>query len=409
MLNTLYTYDPEPETGTLFMERMHILIAEDESEVLQTMATILEMEGFAVSKAGNGKDALAIYEHSKSEGRAVDIVVTDFEMPGMSGGQLVETLRKGGENPGIMVVTAYGTRDLVANLLEQGVDSYLDKPYKVDDLVGKVHGLADKLRTERQKQRFIENTIHNNDNRLKEIEKKMLGSREFEVLGKLAEGLCHDLNNSLSVIVGFAELVTDSLETGVAAQQREIINRYVDRILTAANSAQHGIMTIQSFANHRDRDFCPVDLHKMMLDIITLTRKTLRKNVSVTTDFKAENPMVNGILPVLQHAMINLVFNANDAMPNGGTITIATANVPCAAAECGDGQCVTVMVSDTGTGMTPEVRSRAFEPFYTTKGEAHAGLGLASVLNAVDCHRGAVECESAADKGVQIKVTLPVM
>jgi len=391
---------------TACMDRMHVLIAEDECGLMQTMATILEMEGYAVSRAGNGAEALDIYRKSKAEGHAVDILVTDIEMPGMSGGQLVKTLHGSGENPGIVVVTAYGTRDLVAELLEQGVDGYLNKPYQADDLVGRINNLAEKLRTERRNRQYVENSIQGSRAMLHDIRQRVLGSREFAVLGKLAEGICHDLNNNLSVIIGFAELIADSTETGVAPLQRETIHRYVERVIAAANTAQHGIVTVQSFASPRARDYGPVELHRMLTDIAAITKKSLQKTVSVSLELKAQRTVVYAILPILQHAVINLLFNAGDAMPRGGTLTIRTRNCSAAAPKSGDA--IEVTVSDTGCGMTEEVRGRMFEPFFTTKGDAGVGLGLASVLNAVQMLEGTVECDSTVGKGTDMRIILPL-
>jgi CheY-like chemotaxis protein len=176
-------------------------------------------------------------------------------------------------------------------------------------------------------------------------------------------------------------------------------------IIKTAKDGAKTIKRIQDFARQRrDHAFSPVAVDQLLLDVSEITRPRWKNNaeaanVHISLELRiSSNVSVLGDESELREVLVNMVFNAVDAMPNGGTLTLATREV---------GGAVEISVADTGLGMSDEVRSRIFDPFFTTKGKAGMGLGLAVSYGIIRRHEGTVEVESETGRGTSFRITLP--
>jgi signal transduction histidine kinase/ActR/RegA family two-component response regulator len=222
---------------------------------------------------------------------------------------------------------------------------------------------------------------------------------KLSALGELASGVAHDFNNTLAGILGRAQLLQRTSDP-------EKIKRGLDIIIKAAEDGAKTVKRIQDFARQRrDHDFELVSVDQILTDASEITRprwKTCAEaaNVHIALDLQIQsNAMVMGDDSELREVLVNMVFNAIDAMPEGGTLTLGTDIVD---------ENVVITIADTGVGMYPEVRSRVFDPFFTTKGKAGLGLGLAVSFGIIRRHGGNIEVESQYGKGSQFRITLPV-
>ena len=222
---------------------------------------------------------------------------------------------------------------------------------------------------------------------------------KLSALGELASGVAHDFNNTLAGILGRAQLLqrTDDLEK---------IHRGLDVIIKTAEDGAKTVKRIQDFARQRrDHNFELVSIDQILMDASEITRPRWKNcaeasNIHITLDLQiGSSAMVMGDDAELREVLVNMVFNAIDAMPEGGTLTLSSRTV---------GEQVVITVVDTGVGMYPEVRSRIFDPFFTTKGKAGLGLGLAVSFGIIRRHGGNIEVESQYGKGTEFRVTLPV-
>src|SRR5919202_2687878 len=203
---------------------------------------------------------------------------------------------------------------------------------------------------------------------------------KLSALGELASGVAHDFNNTLAGILGRAQLL-------LSTREPEKIEAGLQLIIKTAKDGAKTIKRIQDFARHRrDHDFQPVSVDQLLLDVREITRPRWKsraesEGVHITLELQlgSDEARVMGDESELREVLVNMVFNAVDAMPRGGTITLSTR-------ESGAG--VEILVSDTGVGMTEEVRSRVFDPFFTTKGQAGMGLGLAVSYGIIRRHEG---------------------
>jgi signal transduction histidine kinase/PAS domain-containing protein/ActR/RegA family two-component response regulator len=235
---------------------------------------------------------------------------------------------------------------------------------------------------------------------LDEAQDGLVRSEKLRALGEMASGVAHDFNNVLGAILGRAQLLKRTLGPGEAAAELDIIEK-------AAQDGAATVRRLQDFTRvRRDHGFQPVSLGQVVEDCLSLTRGRWRDEAErsgvhydVTTDL-ADVPAVAGAPSELREVLTNLILNALDAMPEGGTLRLVTRAVR-ATAE------VHLEVIDNGHGMSDAVRARIFDPFYTTKGVRGVGLGLSVVYGIVERHDGRIEVTSAPGQGTTMRLVLP--
>ena len=221
---------------------------------------------------------------------------------------------------------------------------------------------------------------------------------KLSALGELASGVAHDFNNTLAGILGRAQLLL------MRTQDPEVV-RSLRIIVKSAQDGAHTVKRIQDFARQRrDKNFELIAIDQLLLEIIEMTRPRWKNsaeanNVQIKFESRiSTNAYIMGDESELREVLVNMIFNAVDAMPEGGLIALA--------AEDANGS-VAISISDTGTGMSEEVRSRIFDPFFTTKGKAGLGLGLAVSYGIITRHEGVIDVESEVGRGTTFRITLP--
>ena len=221
---------------------------------------------------------------------------------------------------------------------------------------------------------------------------------KLSALGELASGVAHDFNNTLAGILGRAQLL-------LRTNDPEKIERGLKLIIKTAEDGAKTVKRIQDFARQRrDHDFELISVGQILLDVSEITRPRWKDqaeacNVHIQLDVEIRSTRkIMGDESELRDVLVNMVFNAVDAMPEGGKLKLT-------AEDSGDS--VVLSVSDSGVGMSPEVRSRIFDPFFTTKGKAGMGLGLAVSFGIIRRHEGAIEVDSEVGKGSTFKIRLP--
>jgi len=239
--------------------------------------------------------------------------------------------------------------------------------------------------------------------RLEESREQLFRSQKMEALGQLTGGLAHDFNNLLTAIIGASDLASRNLE------KPDKLRTLLDGI---RNSAQRGAsLTKQllAFARAQPLDIKSVDLKSFLGDVTTLLRPSLRSNIELVIELADQLWKVDVDEGALELSLLNLAFNARDAMKDGGTLKISAINQLLEGKPEGlRGNHVALRVADSGTGMSPETMDRVFEPFFTTKtfGEG-TGLGLSQVFGFAKQLGGAVTVESKPDEGSAFIIYLP--
>jgi PAS domain S-box-containing protein len=234
----------------------------------------------------------------------------------------------------------------------------------------------------------------------REVEGQLQQSEKLTALGQLAGGIAHDFNNLLQAILGYTQLMKQNLSDS------DLMARSLKVLESAALDGSETVRRIQQFARLRpDEQFVALDVNQIVHDAVAIIRprweeKTSRENrpLDLRLDLGTV-PAVNGRPAALTEMVTNLLLNAIDAMPNGGRLTATT--------RTDKRGWVVLTFTDTGIGMSEVVRRRIFEPFFSTKGEAGSGLGLAMVYSIVKRHSGEITVDSQPGKGTTFTITLP--
>ena len=239
--------------------------------------------------------------------------------------------------------------------------------------------------------------------RLEESREQLFRSQKMEALGQLTGGLAHDFNNLLTAIMGASELALRNLN------DPEKVKRMIEGVRGSAQRGAGLTKQLLAFARAQQLEIKQIDLKAFFADSTTLLRPSLRSNIELVTEISDQLWPVDADAGALELMLLNLAFNARDAMKDGGQLRISAHNVVLSGEPEGlRGEHVAITVTDTGTGMTPQVMERVFEPFFTTKGYGEGtGLGLSQVFGFVKQIGGAVTVQSKPGKGSTFVLFLP--
>ncbi|ODS30762.1 MAG: two component sensor histidine kinase [Candidatus Scalindua rubra] len=233
----------------------------------------------------------------------------------------------------------------------------------------------------------------------KKLLKKFAESEKLRALGLMASGMAHDFNNMLTIMLGTIELIEIEKDKDVILKKMHVIKK-------AAIDSAHIIKKIQKFTKTEEEDiqFKPVEINDLVRESIEITTPIWKDDlqaegisIEIVDTLLEEELIINGNDSDLREAIINLIFNSVDAMPEGGKINIATYM---------KGENVCLEISDNGVGMTEETKNRIFDPFFTTKGVSHSGLGMSVLYGIIKRHNGVVEIKTEPGEGTSFIIGL---
>jgi PAS domain S-box-containing protein len=245
---------------------------------------------------------------------------------------------------------------------------------------------------------------------LRQTEEALRQSQKMEAVGQLTGGIAHDFNNLLTGIMGSLDLMKRRIESGRINE----LGRLMDAALASAQKAASLTHRLLAFARRQSLDAAPVDANALVASMEELLHRTLGEQVQLETDLGADIWPVLADANQLESTVLNLCINARDAMPDGGQLSITTANARVGPQEVREisglrpGDYVMIRVTDTGEGMSPDVAAKAFDPFFTTKPIGQGtGLGLSMVYGFARQSGGVVKLDSTPGVGTAITLYLP--
>lgn len=347
---------------------------------------------------------------------APDLVITDVGMPELDGFQLVEQLRNylpRDSGLPILVLTGSANPQVKRRALLAGATDILFKPFDSAEMQMRVRNLLQarfqhleiQSHNRALEQKVAERTAEL-ASALAEVQnsqRRIVQQERFRAFGEMAGGVVHDFNNALMSIIGYSDLL---LQDEAPADDGDRLRHYLKTINMAGRDASHVVSRLRDFYRPREENdvFAAVEVNHLMEEIVPLTKpkwhgQALETGRAIRLELELQKvPPVLGNGVELREIFMNLVFNAVDALPEGGVITLRTEAL---------GDTVKIEVADTGTGMTEEVRQRCLEPFFSTKGEQGTGLGLAMVFGIIRRHQGTLDIETAPGCGTTFRLTLP--
>jgi signal transduction histidine kinase len=362
--------------------RARIVLADDNADMRAYIQRLLEPDHDIIAVADGAIALDVVRQHG------ADLLLTDVMMPILDGFGLVRQLR---EDPllktlPIIMLSARAGEEASVDGLESGADDYLVKPFSARELKARVQASLELAQLRR------------------EAEEQLAQSRKMDAIGQLTAGVAHDFNNLLAVVIASLDLMA----------LRTTDERTSHLLKNAQQAADRGAkLTTQllAFSRKQRLNARPVDLNTMLLGMKELLHSTLGGTVELVMDLQPGLWIAQGDSNQLELAILNMVVNARDAMPGGGTLTIQTQNVGPSdtyPASLGRGEFISVSLTDTGEGMSQDVLSHLFEPFFTTKAQGKGtGLGLAQVYGTVRQFGGDIEVRSLPGRGTRICFYLP--
>jgi PAS domain S-box-containing protein len=242
----------------------------------------------------------------------------------------------------------------------------------------------------------------------KKLEQQLMQAQKMEAIGQLAGGIAHDFNNILTAIIGYGKLLEEM-------KQGDPSNIYVTQILNSAQKAAKLTQGLLTFSRKQIINPQPVNLNEIVKNVENLLGRLIGDNISLTIVLSEEDLLVVADAIQIEQILMNLVTNARDAMPHGGTVTVKTEMVKFDSEFIRkhgygrQGQYALISIKDTGQGMDDKTKTRIFEPFFTTKEVGRGtGLGLSMVYGIVQQHNGDVLVSSESGKGTIFKIYFPI-
>jgi PAS domain S-box-containing protein len=336
-------------------------------------------------------------------------------------------------NPGAERIKGYTREEILGRHFSQfytDEDRALEVPMralKTAEAAGKIE--MEGWRVRKDGSRFwasvVINAIHDSDGELigfakitrdlterRAAEEQLRQAQKMEGLGQLTGGVAHDFNNLLTVVIGNLDAMQRHL--GEPSTNTERLKRSAENAMRGAQRAASLTQRLLAFSRQQPLDPRPVDIGRLVSGMSDMLRRSLGEQIAIETALSGGLWHVEVDPNQLEVAILNLSVNARDAMPNGGKLTLETANVfldqayAAGQSEVVPGQYVQLAVSDNGAGMPPEVQARAFDPFFTTKDVGQGtGLGLSQVYGFVKQSRGHVKVYSEPGEGTTVKIYLP--
>jgi PAS domain S-box-containing protein len=239
-----------------------------------------------------------------------------------------------------------------------------------------------------------------------QAEEALRHAQKMDAIGQLTGGIAHDFNNMLTGVLGALDLI----QRRVAAGRVSEIDRYIEAAMSSANRAASLTHRLLAFARRQSLNQRPVDVNHMVTSMEELLRRTMGESIELEVDLHTTSCMTNTDEHQLENALLNLVINARDAMPEGGRLLIQTEliHIPLLQDALAPGEYVRLRVQDTGLGMSSDVIARAFDPFFTTKPIGQGtGLGLSMVYGFINQTGGRVSITSEEGRGTRIDLLLP--
>jgi signal transduction histidine kinase len=375
-------------------EAPSILVVDDEPENLEILQALLSPCG-TVRAAGSAAEALAWAERE-----AVDVVVTDQRMPGMTGVELLEQLRQRFPDLQGVLTTAWADVSTLQRAINRaGVFRVLCKPYDADELLGVVEQAQQHLRAVRLNRELLTLLSSRSESlgralhELREAQQKLVHLDRLSTIGRLTAGITHDLRNVMQAMVLLDEhlgpsdvppLVAECVRVGVSGMRS-----FLDSLRTVHQFGGGGLSLAES----------EVCVEQLLHDVqVMVTLDPVHRARSLHIALAPSLPRLRGDRPKLVQVLMNLVRNAMQATGDGGAV-----HVDAAPARGG----VTISVVDDGPGVAPAIAARLFEPFASTKGDVGVGMGLYMARIVAASHGGTLEHVPSVEQGARFELWLP--
>jgi two-component system cell cycle sensor histidine kinase/response regulator CckA len=389
-------------------EMLHALFVEDSPEDVALVIRNLRLGGYHVEservESATGLTAAL-------DRQSWDIIICDYTLPSFSGFEALRILRERDQNTPFIFVSGSLGEDAAVSALKQGAQDYLLK----DKLKRLVPAVEREIREARERTRVRaerarnESVLRASEIEAKQLESKFLQAQKMEAVGHLAGGIAHDFNNLLMIMGCSADLLQKNRLDGSK------VDKFSQQIRDAVDKAARLTSQLLAFSRQQILQPSVLDLNGIINDLVKMMSRLLGEDIEIELTLDPGLGRVEVDRGHTEQVIMNLAVNARDAMPDGGKLTVTTANIDMDADHpdlqqmgLALGSYVMLSISDTGIGMSAETQSHMFEPFFTTKELGKGtGLGLSTVFGIVKQSNGAIWVQSAPGEGSAFHICLP--
>lgn len=343
-------------------------------------------------------DTRQAFVEALKEGR-MDVILADYSVPGFDGMTALTLARQHCPDVPFLFVSATIGEELAIDTMLQGATDYVLKQ-RLGRLVPSVQRALRELDDRAERKRVEE--------ALRQSEKQFRQSQKMEAVGRLAGGIAHDFNNLLTVIMGYSQVLLTEL-----GPQHPLCGK-IEETLKAGERAATLVRQLLTFSRKQSLDPKILSLNTAVTSLESLLRRLIGEDIKLVSKIDPANGRLRADQAQLEQVLVNLVVNARDAMPKGGTLTIETTQVELTRSPVycltplPPGSYVRLAVSDTGCGMDRKTQAHIFEPFFTTKEEGvGSGLGLSTVFAIVTQCGGAIDVTSRVGYGTRFDLYFP--
>lgn len=403
------------DPNTNIAKDARILIVDDRENNIAALSQILGRAGYAICiSITNPSEALAKFASIQP-----DLLLLDWHMEPISGLDFIQALKTRidpEDMPPVLVLSADITAETRREALAVGATDFLSKPLDASEVLLRIRNLLQMRMLHRRLQdsrHELETQVRERTNELEQtlaelraVQQQVIQQERLRALGSMAAGVAHDFNNALMIIRGYSDMFTRQPQS---YQDAEKVRAAFQTISAAAGNAADTVQRLREFYRpyrKGEEDRRLVDLNSLAREAVQLTRpkwetQSQAKGLSIQAVLRpGVVPRICASASEVREVIMNLIFNAVDAMPQGGQIIVSTGTE--------EEEYAFITIEDNGTGMTEETRRHCLEPFYSTKGEHGTGLGLAIVYGIVSRHSGLIRINTELNRGTQVSILLPI-
>lgn len=384
---------PQPAVAT---KPLRVLFADDSENDVLMLIRALRKGGYQAvhDRVSNAADMKASFHN-----HTWDIVISDYEMPGFGGIEALQILKESGHDLPFILVSAVLSEEMAVSAMKAGANDFVMK--------GRLARLVPAIERELREAetRMARKTA---ETALRQSEEQLRQAQKLEAVGRLAAGVAHDFNNILTAITGHSEMLIGALDP------HDTRLKHAEQIEKAAGMAAALTRQLLTFSRKQVIEPRVLNLNDVVTNIQKMLGRLVGEDIELHLDADPDTGAIRADPHQIEQIIMNLAVNARDAMTSCGKLSIKTGNV-----SLDDGQArtfpdmkpgnyVMLTISDTGTGMTDEVKAHLFEPFFTTKAPGKGtGLGLATCFGIVKQNNGHIHVQSEVGHGTTFTIYLP--
>ena len=375
-----------------------VLLVDDEPSLRLTLTEFLKRAGYEVFAAPDFQSALLLRDNS------FDVAVIDINLPGRSGIELLQVINSRETYVPVIMITGEPNLSVIPEIVREGAYDFLAKPVVKEVLLKAVGRALEKKLLTAEKERLeleikqraadLEVRVAERTAELVEAHDRLAHNGKVAALGRVAAQVAHEVRNPLHALLLYSTHLKGELSGKLAADQIEVFDNIIDTINQLARTTEQ----ILDFARPVRLALRPIDLNSVVNSVLKLLHSQISAN-KITVEFDHSDSDQTAMLDeaCIRAAFLNLILNAVEAMPAGGTLSITSATVE---------QTVSLVIMDTGSGMSEERVKKIFEPFNTDK-TGGLGLGMPYAKKIIEEHGGNISVESKLGEGTRVSISLP--